>query len=342
MAYYPRALHDLRSLLGSRVPRGGCVLDIGSQDIMGSSLDDIRPVMTALHGDRGEQLLEERFAPATTWKISEAFRSSPYGYRSVDLYPGDCIIQADLNTFVVPDEHRGAYDLVANLGSTEHILDQVNVFRCIHDFAKVGALFWHHVPIAGCYNHGLFNYHPLFFVFLARANGYDIESAELLPPRLEYTIPSSQALHGTEAWRGIRQRNGLAVFRIRKTNDRPFQLFTDFDQAVLGRHDHSDAWSEMMKNRYDLRVRDSAGPSPSIENGLLGRLLQICRTEICRVGRPFCLGTRRLLKWTKWSAHEDKDGDYATPRATDRPRTPPPTTAGDRPPARTSNGAAHD
>jgi hypothetical protein len=88
----------------------------------------------------------------------------------------------------VPDEHRGAYDLIANLGSTEHIFDQVNVFRCIHDFAKVGGIFWHSVPAVGYYNHK-YNYHPLFFVFLARANEYCIEAAGLSQPHFAFTIP---------------------------------------------------------------------------------------------------------------------------------------------------------
>lgn len=256
MAYSSGALIGLQRLLESRIPRGGSILDIGSQDIAASSHAEIQPLMKALHGDRASPLVEQRFRPGKTWKIADIFKDSAYRYRSVDLYPGEFIIEADLNTFAVPREHHGSFDLVANLGSTEHILDQVNVFRCIHDFAKVGGVFWHHVPFTGYYNHGLFNYHPLFFVFLARANQYEIEAGAISAPHLEYTIPASDALYGTHEWSHFRQLSGITVFQMTKTADRPFQLFTDYDQAVLGAQEQSDAWHEMMKNRYDLRIRD--------------------------------------------------------------------------------------
>src|SRR5262245_12022086 len=172
MGYCPGALKELEKLISTRVTPGGRILDIGSQDINPTAGDELRALAAKLHGDRADAVIAERFRAGQTWKLADVFANSPYQYRCVDLYPGQFTIEADLNTFVVPQEHRGAFDLVANLGSTEHIFDQVNVFRCIHDFAKVGAIFWHSVPTIGYYNHSLYNYHPLFFVFLARANDY--------------------------------------------------------------------------------------------------------------------------------------------------------------------------
>jgi len=43
---------------------------------------------------------------------------------------------------------------------------------------------------------------------------------------------------------------------MRKAVAAPFQLFTDFDQAVMGEQKEEDAWTRMMKDRYDLRVRE--------------------------------------------------------------------------------------
>jgi len=256
MGYAPGALQALLSLIESHVPVGGSILDIGSQDISAATVDDLHPIITKLHGGRVDALIRQRFREGETWKVASLFEDSLYHHQSIDLYPGKSIIAADLNTFAVPAEYRGTFDLVANLGSTEHIFDQANVFRCIHDFAKVGGGFWHCVPAIGYYNHALYNYHPLFFVFLARANKYEIESASISLPHLEYTIPNSASLLGTELWAGIRQASGMLHFVARKAVDAPFQLFTDYDQAVMGEQQEQDAWTEMMKTRYDLRVRD--------------------------------------------------------------------------------------
>ena len=212
--------------------------------------------MVKLHGDRADALLDRRFPEGQTWKVADLFEDSPYRYQSLDLYPGKSIIQADLNIYSVPQEYRGAFDLVANLGSTEHIFDQVNAFRCMHDFVKPGGIFWHAVPSIGYYNHSLYNYHPLFFVFLARANNYKIENASLSPPGTEFTVPKYEPLAGTEAWKGVRLFGGVVCFVLRKTSDQPFQLFSDYDQDVMGRPLQEDEWTAMMRDRYDLHVRE--------------------------------------------------------------------------------------
>jgi hypothetical protein len=256
MAYAPGALQALLSLIDAHVPVGGRILDIGSQDVAAATLRDLQPIMSKLHGNRAEELISQRFREGELWKVADLFKDSPFRHESIDLYPGESIIQADLNTFTVSEEYRGTFDLVANLGSTEHIFDQTNVFRCIHDFAKVGGAFWHSVPVTGYYNHGLYNYHPLFFVFMARANKYEIAGAAISPPHLDHTIPKSVSLHGTEHWTGIKQSSGMLHFVMRKAVDAPFQLFTDYDQAVMGEQQQQDDWTTMMKTRYDLRVHE--------------------------------------------------------------------------------------
>jgi hypothetical protein len=256
MAYSPGALQALWDLIDAYVPTGGRILDIGSQDVSATTRSDLQPIMSMLHGDRADGLIQERFGDGKLWKVGDLFEGSRYRHESIDLYPGRSIIQADLNSFAVPKDYWGAFDLVANLGSSEHIFNQANAFRCIHDLTKLGSVMWHNVPAVGYFNHGLYNYHPLFFVFMARANKYEIVSAGISPPHLEYTIPKSQSLHGTESWAGIRQSSGMLSVVMRKTVDAPFELFTDYDQSVMGEDRYDDAWSVMMRTRYDLRVHD--------------------------------------------------------------------------------------
>lgn len=94
-------------------------------------------------------------------------------YASVDLDGSPGSIPLDLNYDEVPPEYRMAHDLVTNFGTTEHIANQLNAFKIVHDLTKVGGIMIHHLPAQGNFNHGLINYSPKFFWMLARSNGYE-------------------------------------------------------------------------------------------------------------------------------------------------------------------------
>jgi hypothetical protein len=62
---------------------------------------------------------------------------------------------------------------VTNFGTTEHIVNQLNAFKAIHDLAMVGGVMVHNLP-CGQPDHGLFGYNQRFFWALGRANDYRI------------------------------------------------------------------------------------------------------------------------------------------------------------------------
>lgn len=93
-------------------------------------------------------------------------------YACIDLYDGDAL-PWDLNTIACPPIVAAKYDLVTNFGTTEHVMDQMNAFRLVHDFTKEGGIMFHIVPIT-MLTHGLFNYTPTFFECLARGNDYEV------------------------------------------------------------------------------------------------------------------------------------------------------------------------
>ena len=95
-----------------------------------------------------------------------------YAAIDIDGTPGS--IPLDLNVDDAPAAARGAFHLVTNFGTTEHIANQLNVFKVIHDLAVPGGVFVHEVPAQGMWNHGLVNYNPKFFWMLARSNGYEV------------------------------------------------------------------------------------------------------------------------------------------------------------------------
>jgi len=94
-------------------------------------------------------------------------------YTCVDVDGRVGSVVMDLNFDSVPDAHKGQYGLVTNHGTSEHILNQYNVFKTMHEFARVGGAFIHAVPFTVHLEHGFFNYQPNFFEALARYNSYE-------------------------------------------------------------------------------------------------------------------------------------------------------------------------
>ena len=90
----------------------------------------------------------------------------------IDGTPG--AIPLDLNYDRAPFLMRRRFALVTNYGTTEHIANQFNVFKVIHDLTRRWGVMIHHVPAQGYLNHGLINYNPKFFWMLARSNRYKV------------------------------------------------------------------------------------------------------------------------------------------------------------------------
>ena len=122
--------------------------------------DEVRSVC-----DLGDQDLLPKGRASDYWK------SLGMRHLSLDLV-GDAT-HFDLNTDSVP-ESWGRFDLVTNCGTTEHVFNQANAFRVIHDLTKVGGIMYHQLPVAGDPTHGLFVYTLKFFKRLAKANAYEI------------------------------------------------------------------------------------------------------------------------------------------------------------------------
>ena len=105
---------------------------------------------------------------------ADLFRRAGFKYSAVDYakFPG--IIRLDLNVNQFPWWRRGRYQFVSNCGTSEHILNQYNVFKVIHDATASDGIMYHNVPGWGEYEHGIFTYTPKFFWALAKANDYKI------------------------------------------------------------------------------------------------------------------------------------------------------------------------
>ncbi len=96
-----------------------------------------------------------------------------FRYHCVDIDGKFGSLTLDINFDQVPQEHRGKYGLTSNHGTTEHLLDQRNAFKMIHDLTAPGGLMLHALPFTVHLEHGFFNYQPNLFEALARFNSYE-------------------------------------------------------------------------------------------------------------------------------------------------------------------------
>jgi SAM-dependent methyltransferase len=147
--------------------------------------------------------------------------------RSVDIEGGDICI--DLNEGRVPADCCGAFDLVINAGTTEHIANQGNAFSAIHDLVRVGGLMYHQLPAFGDFNHGFFGYQPKFFHRMSEQNDYE-DVYFVLRPGANFEFNDDQ-------WGMVDQSQLFALPRsipraaltavLRRKHDRKFSMPTD-------------------------------------------------------------------------------------------------------------------
>jgi len=112
-----------------------------------------------------------------------------FRYASIDIDGSPGSVPIDLNYDAVPRWHRGKYQMVTNFGTTEHVANQLNAFRAIHELTAPNGIMYHQLPSQGMFNHGLVNYNPKFFWMLARSNGYKFVYMDFWGSDEYYTLP---------------------------------------------------------------------------------------------------------------------------------------------------------
>src|SRR5262245_35826129 len=182
------------------------VMELGSQDFWCPQQNLVHGLFKAF----GRAAVDPALLNTTNEKQQPArllYEALGFKYNCVDVDGRAGSIAMDLNFDPVPEELRGRYDFITNHGTSEHILNQYNVFKALHDFGRPGCLFVHAVPFTVHLEHGFFNYQPNFFEALARYNSYetlgvwvgpDWQLASFIPwdPRLlDYLTLSSKTTH---------------------------------------------------------------------------------------------------------------------------------------------------
>ncbi len=167
-------------------PKGARILDIGESCLLGATPDDIVHFVVT-HADRVDQKQLNKTATEFAYRstllghptiqtlfLSELIDLTNLQYVSFDVVAARKAHLFDLNLHDLADDKHGTFDVVLNFGTTEHLMNQYNAYKVMHEAVKVGGLLFHQVPSTGYINHGYFCYNALMFQELAQANGYEI------------------------------------------------------------------------------------------------------------------------------------------------------------------------
>jgi hypothetical protein len=198
------------------------VMELGAQNVWCPRAELVRNLFRAFDRPEPAQEMLDRFA---NWKGSaqELYVALGFNFHCIDVDPQFNSIRLDLNFDACPPEHVGKYDFVTNHGTSEHLLNQYNFFKVVHDLTRAGGLMLHAVPFTAHIEHGFFNYQPNFFDALARYNSYKLlgiwvgpgwQAASLIPWEpdiLDYMVINSKTTH-------------LLVTLSQKMYDQPFNV----------------------------------------------------------------------------------------------------------------------
>jgi hypothetical protein len=153
------------------LPRGGAVADLGCSQLRNASPDDVRRFFGYFGTNVPDQEIE-RLAAHNVF-LTEHLKRAGLSYRAFDIVTAPDCEWLDLNSDRVPKRWRGHFDLVLNFGTTEHVLNQLNALRILHDLAKAQGLIYSYFVRGGYMDHGLLHYSDRFVDLLCAANGYE-------------------------------------------------------------------------------------------------------------------------------------------------------------------------
>ena len=228
------------------------VLDIGSSNLYSASREGVLRFLShySIREDDDTRAFAERLEKGSAYDpvtgglngafVGELFEKAGLTYAAIDIADGYRTTIVDLNHAPAPAAFRGTFDLVLNFGTTEHLLNQYNAFKVIHDSTRVGGYIVHSLPAIGYTNHGYLTYTPRCFFDIAGYNEYEVKMFsfegpaglnDLYAPVRDYQsyFPSlAQTLverESTESGRSISalQVPDVSIFIVyRKVKDRPF------------------------------------------------------------------------------------------------------------------------
>jgi hypothetical protein len=239
-------------------PSGPCrVLDIGTQNIYSCTAEEVigfirrfndiwEPTDLAAYAEvvaAGSTNHPQWGGINGAW-LGDVLSRSGFEYVAYDIFEGYRTTIFDLNTGAVPAAERGSFDLVLNCGTSEHVLNQYNVFKVMHDAARVGGVMYHAIPMTGYLAHGYFTYTPMLFCDLALANQYEILKMNFVGPQGSNTVsehlvdryPNMVRFDSSDPiaprWHDVCVPDSLVSVTLRRTSPAPFRASLEATTAA--------------------------------------------------------------------------------------------------------------
>lgn len=175
------------------LPKERCrILDLGTSCLVGATRETCLDILEYFLGPAAHKVDQDKLNKVIAGSVIQAGIRTTYLYEllelipqieylAFDLAPNERTIGFDLNGQFLERHMRGAWDVLLNFGTTEHVVNQFHSFKTIHDLLKPGGIAFNQVPSIGYSDHGYFTYEPKFFQHLAEANGYEIIDMWLTP-----------------------------------------------------------------------------------------------------------------------------------------------------------------
>ena len=243
-------LRDLADLKKSGILDGFReVIEIGAQQLSNAFLRDREGLkrLFNLYGKKPPNLGEPTDAgildgierlPEKAPSSRQFWQSLGFNYRSIEFDGHRDSIALDLNRDRVPRRLRGKFHLVVNTGTTEHVANQDNAFRVIHDLTSVRGIMIHALPAGGMISHGLITYNLKFFWHLCRENNYDVLFLKNHPcgtNPIPGDVLQSNAKYGAELnqFPSIGVTDFMVSAILRKTEDVPFVTPLDVPAEIM-------------------------------------------------------------------------------------------------------------
>jgi hypothetical protein len=221
------------------------VIEIGAQQLAdgflqsGELLDELyglfgraRTRLGTASAGTGDALRDDAPPSRPFWE------SLGFSYAAIDYDGHRDSLALDLNRDSVPDALKGTFQLAINTGTTEHIANQDNCFRVIHDLVGRRGVMVHEVPAGGHLNHGLINYNPKFFWALCNSNDYEMLTLKMCSWD-QVPIPEDIAADNIRFGGGVQHIAVETVTRfslratIRKRNARAFESPLDLPKELV-------------------------------------------------------------------------------------------------------------
>ncbi|MGE4233716.1 MAG: hypothetical protein AB7F43_10335 [Bacteriovoracia bacterium] len=178
--FVTKAIYEVSKFL----PEGATAVDLGNQTLTATDeiFDEIIADASASKTKRSIDLFNAISALRSLSSKERGSKTAEY-YRALGFSSYDAIDVNDLYGSLMMDLNSNlrerynfakTYDLVTNLGTGEHIFNQLAIFENMHNLAKENGILVHVMPFLNWINHGFFNFNPTLYADIAAANGYKL------------------------------------------------------------------------------------------------------------------------------------------------------------------------